>query len=141
LKSTGREDYVDLADAVAGDLRADDEVLSDPGSYFDQVIEIDLDDLRPLINGPHTPDRARPVNALGAEAEAEGWPKEISYALVRDRRRLGAGRDRRLRPADRHADQRRRRGDQPHRPRRRGAPGRGVHAGRERLHRAPGRRR
>ena len=82
LKSTGREDYVDLAETVAQDLRADDEVLADPGSYFDQVIEIDLDELRPLINGPHTPDRARTVDALGAEAEAEGWPKEISYALV-----------------------------------------------------------
>ena len=82
LKSTGREDYVDAAEAVAADLRADDEVLADPGAYFDQVIEIDLDDLRPLINGPHTPDRARAVDALGAEADAEGWPKEISYALV-----------------------------------------------------------
>jgi len=82
LKATGREDYVDLAEAVAGDLRADDEVLSDPGRFFDQVIEIDLDQLRPLINGPHTPDRARPVDQLGEEAEAEGWPKEISYALV-----------------------------------------------------------
>ena len=82
LTSTGREDYVDAADAVAADLRADDEVLADPGAYFDQVIEIDLDELRPLINGPHTPDRARAVDALGAEADAEGWPKAISYALV-----------------------------------------------------------
>ncbi len=82
LKSTGREDHADLADAVAEHLRADDEVLADPAGYFDQVIEIDLGELRPLINGPHTPDRARSVNALGEEAETEGWPKEISYALV-----------------------------------------------------------
>ena len=82
LTSTGREDHVDAAEAVAEHLRADPEVLADPGRFFDQVIEIDLDELRPLINGPHTPDRARPVDALGAEAEAEGWPREISYALV-----------------------------------------------------------
>ncbi|MEZ5141115.1 MAG: aconitate hydratase [Acidimicrobiales bacterium] len=82
LKATGREAVADAADAVAHDLRADDEVLADPGRFFDQVIEIDLSSLEPLINGPHTPDRARPVSALGAEAAAEGWPNEISAALV-----------------------------------------------------------
>ena len=82
LKSTGREAIADAAGAVAHDLRADDDVLADPGRFFDQVIEIDLSTLEPLINGPHTPDRARPVSALGAEAEAEGWPAEISAALV-----------------------------------------------------------
>ncbi len=46
------------------------------------MIEIDLSTLEPLINGPHTPDRARRVSALGAEARAEGWPTEISAALV-----------------------------------------------------------
>src|SRR4051795_5866246 len=64
LKSTGREAIADAANAVAHDLRADDDVLADPGAYFDQVIEIDLSTLEPLINGPHTPDRARPVSAL-----------------------------------------------------------------------------
>jgi aconitate hydratase len=82
LKSTDRDAVAEAADAVAADLRADDEVLADPASYFDQVIEIDLSELRPLINGPHTPDRARPVSELGAEAKAEGWPMEISAALV-----------------------------------------------------------
>ncbi len=82
LKATGREDYVDAAEEVAADLRADDEVLADPGRFFDEVIEIDLDTLRPHINGPHTPDLARPVSDLGEEARKEGWPLEISYALV-----------------------------------------------------------
>jgi aconitate hydratase len=82
LKATGREDVADAAGAVAAHLRGDDEVLADPRAYFDEVIEIDLDDLRPLINGPHTPDRARPVPDLGAEARAEGWPLDISAALV-----------------------------------------------------------
>ncbi len=82
LKSTGREAIADAANALAHDLRADDEVFADPETYFDQVIEIDLSTLKPLINGPHTPDRARLVGDLGAEAEAEGWPMEISSALI-----------------------------------------------------------
>ncbi len=82
LKSTGREATADAADAVAHHLRADDEVLANPGDYYDQVIEIDLSTLRPHINGPHTPDLAREVSALGAEAEANGWPLEISAALI-----------------------------------------------------------
>ncbi len=82
LRSTGREAIADAADAVAHHLRADDEVFGDPGRYYDQVIEIDLDTLTPHINGPHTPDRAREVKALGAEARAEGWPTEISAALI-----------------------------------------------------------
>jgi aconitate hydratase len=82
LKSTGRESTADAANAVAHHLRSDDEVLANPGEYFDQVIEIDLSSLRPHINGPHTPDLAREVSALGAEAEANGWPMEISAALI-----------------------------------------------------------
>jgi aconitate hydratase len=82
LEATGRHDVAAAADAVAAHLRADEEVGTDPSRFFDQVIEIDLSTLEPLINGPHTPDRARPVSALGAEARAEGWPSEISAALV-----------------------------------------------------------
>ena len=82
LDSTGRGQVADAADAVAHHLRADDEVLANPGDYYDQVIEIDLDTLTPHINGPHTPDRAREVKDLGAEARAEGWPLEISAALI-----------------------------------------------------------
>lgn len=82
LESTGREAIADAANAVAHDLRADDEVLADPGAYFDQVIEIDLSTLQPHINGPHTPDLAREVKDLGAEAGENGWPLEISAALI-----------------------------------------------------------
>jgi len=82
LKSTGREGVADAADAVAHHLRADDEVLANPGDYYDQVIEIDLDTLTPHINGPHTPDLAREVKDLGAEARDKGWPLEISAALI-----------------------------------------------------------
>src|SRR4029079_19427072 len=77
LKSTGREAIADAADKVASDLRADDRAL------YDQVIEIDLDELKPLINGPHSPDRANRVGAaVGAEARANNWPLDISAALV-----------------------------------------------------------
>ncbi len=82
LKSTGREDVADAATAVAHHLRADDDVLANPEAYYDQVIEIDLDTLEPLINGPHTPDLSRPVSRVGADARLNGWPTEISYALV-----------------------------------------------------------
>ena len=82
LKSTGRAAIADAADKVAADLRADDEVLANPSAYFDQVIEIDLSTLAPLINGPHTPDLARPVSKMGADARLNGWPLEVSSALI-----------------------------------------------------------
>ena len=82
LKATNREAIADAADAVAQELRSDPEVYDDPSGFYDQVIDIDLHDLEPLINGPHTPDRARPVSQLGTEATGEGWPLHISAALV-----------------------------------------------------------
>jgi aconitate hydratase len=82
LKSTGRSDVAQAADKVAEHLRADDEVTENPHKYYDQVIEIDLSSLTPHINGPHTPDLAREVKALGSEAAAKGWPNSISAALI-----------------------------------------------------------
>ncbi|MYG94653.1 MAG: aconitate hydratase [Acidimicrobiia bacterium] len=82
LKATGREAVVNATDAVALNLQADPAVLADPSKYFNRVVEIDLSTLKPLINGPHTPDRARPVAQLSAEAQLNGWPLEISAALV-----------------------------------------------------------
>ena len=77
LAATGREAIAAAADAVAADLRPDE------GATYDQIIEIDLDTLKPLINGPHSPDRANRVGAaVGAEAVANGWPLEISAALI-----------------------------------------------------------
>ena len=82
LKSTGREAVADAADKVAMHLRADDEVMANPSAFYDEVIEIDLSTLAPHINGPHTPDLAREVGDLGAEAKANGWPSTISAALI-----------------------------------------------------------
>jgi aconitate hydratase len=86
LKATGREDIADAANAIAEHLRADDEVLANPEDFFDQVIEIDLSDLPPMINGPHSPDRAHVVGTgeggVGPRAEENDWPLEISAALI-----------------------------------------------------------
>ncbi len=82
LVATDRAGIAAAADAVAPHLRADDEIVDSPEDYFDQVIEIDLDELRPHINGPHTPDLAREVSQLGDEARDAAWPLEISAALV-----------------------------------------------------------
>jgi aconitate hydratase len=77
LRATGRSEIADAADGVAGDLRADD------GALYDEVIEIDLSDLRPMINGPHSPDRAHRVGAeVGSAAAANEWPLEVSAALI-----------------------------------------------------------
>jgi aconitate hydratase len=82
LAATGRQDLADAAAAVLADLRPDPEVAAGPGRFFDQVIEIDLSTLEPMINGPHSPDRAHKVSEVGEHARAEGWPTEISSALV-----------------------------------------------------------
>ena len=82
LKATNREAIADAAERVAADLRSDPEVYDDPDRFYDEVIEIDLRTLEPLINGPHTPDRARALSQLGREASGEGWPLDISAALV-----------------------------------------------------------
>jgi aconitate hydratase len=77
LKATGREEIADAANAVTQHLRPDE------GALYDRLIEINLDELKPLINGPHSPDRANRVGkAVGREAEANGWPLEISAALI-----------------------------------------------------------
>jgi aconitate hydratase len=77
LKATGREAIADAADKVADHLRPDD------GALYDQLIEIDLDQLKPLINGPHSPDRANRVGQqVGEEARSNGWPLDISAALI-----------------------------------------------------------
>ena len=82
LRATGRPGLASLAAEAIHDLRPDPEVLDDPASYFDQVIEIDLSTLEPQLNGPGTPDLAHPVSRMGADAKAAGWPLEISSALI-----------------------------------------------------------
>ena len=77
LRSTGRAAIADAADTVAGDLRPDE------GASYDQLIEINLSDLRPMINGPHSPDRAHRTGAeVGSAANENGWPLNVSAALI-----------------------------------------------------------
>jgi aconitate hydratase len=82
LKATGREAIADAATKVAADLRADPEVEADPSKYYDRVVDIDLDQLKPLINGPDTPDLAHTVSEVGAWAAEHGVPVEVSSALI-----------------------------------------------------------
>ncbi|MGQ7946709.1 aconitate hydratase [Flavobacterium sp. WC2509] len=82
LTATDRQDVVDAADKVASYLTADPEVYADPEKYFDQLIEINLSELEPHINGPFTPDRGTPVSKMKAEAAANGWPIKIEWGLI-----------------------------------------------------------
>ena len=78
LSATGRADIAAAADKVASDLRPD------AGAQYDQVVEINLDALTPLINGPHSPDRAHKIgaNGVGKAARENDWPIEVSATLI-----------------------------------------------------------
>ncbi|MFP6610134.1 MAG: aconitase family protein, partial [Deltaproteobacteria bacterium] len=82
LEATGRGELAGIAAANISLLAADTEVEADPAAHYDKVVEIDLSTLEPHVVGPHSPDRARPVSALAAEARKEGWPPAISTALI-----------------------------------------------------------
>ena len=82
LNATGRADVVAEADKIAEHLTGDAEVYADPETYFDQLIEINLSDLEPHVNGPFTPDRGTPISELKAEANKNGWPLKIEWGLI-----------------------------------------------------------
>ena len=82
LKATGRAEVAALADGVKANLTGDPEVYANPEKYFDQVIEINLSELEPHVNGPFTPDLATPISKLKEAALANGWPTKISVGLL-----------------------------------------------------------
>ncbi len=82
LRSTGRNDAADAANAVKEHLNADSEVYANPEKYFDQVIEIDLNTLEPHLNGPFTPDLATPVSKMKEEMQKNGWPSKVEWGLI-----------------------------------------------------------
>jgi aconitate hydratase len=82
LKSTNRADVADAADAIAPYLTGDDEVYANPEQYFDQVIEINLSELEPHLNGPFTPDLATPISKMKEEAAKNNWPLQIQVGLI-----------------------------------------------------------
>ncbi len=83
LRSTGRDEVADAANAIAEHLTGDDEVYANPEAYFDQVIEINLDELKPHLNGPFTPDLATRAGAEMLEkATANDWPLNVEWGLI-----------------------------------------------------------
>lgn len=82
LRSTGRAEVADLANGIKEHLTADDEVYANPEKYFDQLIEIDLSELEPHLNGPFTPDLATPVPQMKERIKGEDWPVDIEWGLI-----------------------------------------------------------
>ncbi|MEO6915122.1 MAG: aconitate hydratase [Chitinophagaceae bacterium] len=82
LKVTGREEVASLADAVREHLRPDDDVYANPEAYYDQVVEINLDELEPYVNGPFTPDLAWPISRFAEAVVANNWPQKLEVALI-----------------------------------------------------------
>ena len=82
LRATDRDDVADAANEIKEHLTGDAEVYANPEQYFDQVIEINLDDLTPHLNGPFTPDLATPVSEMNAKATKNDWPLDIEWALI-----------------------------------------------------------
>ena len=82
LRATERADVADAANTVKEHLTADPEVYANPSQYFDQLIEINLDELEPYINGPFTPDLATPISKMKEAAAANGWPLKVEAGLI-----------------------------------------------------------
>lgn len=82
LRATGRDDVADAANKIREHLRSDDDVLSNPEKYYDQLIEIDLDTLKPHLNGPFTPDRDTPIDEMGKLVKENDWPLEVQWGLI-----------------------------------------------------------
>jgi aconitate hydratase len=82
LRATGRADVADLANKVKEHLTADPDVYANPSKYFDEIIEINLDELEPYLNGPFTPDRATPISKMKEEALKNNWPTHVEVGLI-----------------------------------------------------------
>jgi aconitate hydratase len=82
LRGTSRAQVADLADGIAEHLNGDAAVYANPEQYFDQVIEINLDELEPHVNGPFTPDLAWPLSKFAAAVKQNGWPAKLEVGLI-----------------------------------------------------------
>ncbi|SHJ02525.1 aconitase [Hymenobacter daecheongensis DSM 21074] len=82
LRGTNRADIATAAAAVAQHLRADDEVYANPANFYDQLIEINLSELEPYVNGPFTPDAAWPISQFAAAVKEHGWPEKLEVGLI-----------------------------------------------------------
>jgi aconitate hydratase len=82
LKATDREEVAAMADKIKDCLRPDPEVYADPATYYDQLIEINLDELEPHVNGPFTPDLAWPISKFAEAVKNNHWPEKLEVALI-----------------------------------------------------------
>ncbi len=82
LKATNRADVAEAANEVREHLTGDDEVYANPEQYFDEVIEINLSELKPHLNGPFTPDLATPISEMGEKAKEHDWPINVDWGLI-----------------------------------------------------------
>src|SRR6056297_988721 len=82
LRGTDRVDVAEEADRVATHLTGDPEVYADPEKYFDEVIEINLDELEPHINGPFSPDKAWPISEFAAAVKENDYPRDLEVGLI-----------------------------------------------------------
>nr|WP_121269328.1 aconitate hydratase [Pedobacter schmidteae] len=82
LRATNRADIADAANAIKEHLTGDAEVYAEPEKYFDQLIEINLSELEPYLNGPFTPDLATPISKMKEVAAANGWPLKVEWGLI-----------------------------------------------------------
>jgi aconitate hydratase len=82
LRATNRADVADLANKIKDHLTGDKEVYANPSQYFDEVIEINLSELEPYVNGPFTPDLATPISQLKKVATEKGWPLDVKAGLI-----------------------------------------------------------
>jgi aconitate hydratase len=82
LKETGRADVAALADKAVNCLRADDEVTNNPDLYYDRVIDINLSELDPYLNGPFTPDAAHPISEMKDAVRDNGYPDKVEAGLI-----------------------------------------------------------
>jgi aconitate hydratase len=82
LRSTGRDEVASLADGIKEHLRPDPEIYENPEAHYDQVIEINLSELEPQVNGPFTPDLAWPISKFAEAVIANNWPQKLEVALI-----------------------------------------------------------
>src|SRR5258707_1139152 len=82
LRATDRADLAALAEEFREHLVADPETADNPATFYDELVEINLDTLEPHVVGPHSPDRGRAIGKLGGEVRENAWPAQITNALI-----------------------------------------------------------
>jgi aconitate hydratase len=82
LKRTDRAEIAELCEAHSGELRADTEIYTNPDKYYDEIIDINLSELEPHINGPFSPDKAWPISKMVEAVKENDYPEEIKVALI-----------------------------------------------------------